>query len=115
MPDTQAFLPLKSDVFLILLVLAEGESYGYALIQEVERLSRGQVLLQAGALYRRLRWMLEEGLLEELEERPVAGSDERRRYYGITALGRAVLRAEATRMRSLVGVAETLRVLPRRN
>ena len=115
MSEAQAFLPLKSDVFLILLVLAEGDSYGYALMQEVDRLSGGQVVLQAGALYRRLRWMLEEGLLEELDERPVADTDERRRYYGITALGRAVLRAEASRMRGLVGVAESLRVLPRRN
>jgi hypothetical protein len=57
--------------------------------------------------------MLDEGLLEELAERPVpeVGDDERRRYYGVTALGRQVARAEAARMRGLLRAAEGTGVL----
>lgn len=110
-PETH--LPLKSDVFVILLILADGETYGYDIIQRAEEVSEGTVLLQAGALYRRLKWLLDEDLIEELDERAVDGdSDERRRYYALTAFGREVVRAEAERMRSLVGQARRLRLLP---
>jgi len=101
-------VPLKPDVFLILSVIARGEQYGYGIMQEAERLTGGETRLQPGALYRRLRWMLDQGLVEELDERPVPASedDDRRRYYGVTAFGRRVARAEAERMRHLLGVAE---------
>jgi DNA-binding PadR family transcriptional regulator len=104
------YLPLKTDVFLILIALSEGESYGYALMEQVHALSGGGVALQAGALYRRLRWLLEEGLIEELEERPVVGEDERRRYYALTGAGRRVARAEARRMRELTELAAARRL-----
>jgi len=105
--DPRDLLPLKPDVFLILTVVARGEQYGYGIMQEAERLTDGRVRLQPGALYRRLRWMLEEGLLEEMDERPVPDTedDERRRYYRVTALGRRVATAEAARMEELLRAA----------
>lgn len=106
------YLPLKPDVFLILMALSERESYGYALMQRVAELSNGEVQLQAGALYRRLRWLLEEELIEEHDERPAESTDERRRYYALTRLGREVARAEATRMRDLTRTAASLRLIP---
>jgi DNA-binding PadR family transcriptional regulator len=98
--DPTRLLPLKPDVFLILTVLARGERHGYAIMQEAERVSGGAVRLAPGALYRRLGWMLDQGLLEESGERPVEaeGHDGRRRYYRVTAFGLRVADAEAARM-----------------
>ena len=106
-------LPLKPDVFLVLTVVARGEQYGYGIMQEAERVTEGRVRLQPGALYRRLRWMLDAGLIEEMDERPVPvdEDDDRRRYYAITDFGRAVARAEADRMRSLLRTAEGVGVV----
>lgn len=111
-PDSPDYLPLKADVFLILIALSEEESYGYAMIEQVRALSNGRVHLQAGALYRRLRWLLDQGLIEELDERPVGSTDERRRYYALTAAGRAVASAEAKRMSDLARVAAARRLIP---
>ena len=99
-------LPLKPDVFLILMILIDGDAHGYGIIKEAEKRTGGQVRLQAGALYRRLKWMLDEGLIDDLDHRPVDDSgDQRRRYYRITALGRRAAEAEATRMAELVEAA----------
>ena len=97
-------LPLKPDVFLVLTILAQGAQYGYGIMQAAEEWSGGRVRLQAGALYRRLKWMLEHDLIEELPRRPV-DDDERRRYYGLTPFGQRVAAAEAKRMEELLIVA----------
>src|SRR4029450_10822921 len=97
-------LPLKSDVLLILMALAEGPQHGYGLIRDVEMRSEGQTVLQTGALYRTLRRLLEDGTIDECP-RPAgeASDDERRRYYTVTPFGRAVLEAEIARMSRLGG------------
>jgi DNA-binding PadR family transcriptional regulator len=57
--------------------------------------------------------MLEQGLIQESDERPDPHlDDERRRYYRITPFGRRVAQAEAVRMRQLVRIAEELIELP---
>lgn len=99
-------LPLKPDVFLILMILIDGEAHGYGIIKEAELRTDGELRLQAGALYRRLKWMLDEGLIEELDQAPTgAGADGRRRYYAISARGVETVEAEATRMAALVDAA----------
>jgi len=105
--DPAALLPLKPDVFWILAVLARGELHGYGILQEAERLSDGLVQLRPGPLYRRLGRLLDDGLVEEVDERPVAaeGHDERRRYYRITAFGAQVARAETERMAHALAMA----------
>lgn len=105
--DVQALLPLKPDVLLILTVLARGERHGYAILTAAEEASAGEIVLRPGALYRRLGWMLDKGLIEELDERPshVEGDDVRRRYYGVTPFGAGVARAEAARMSRAVEAA----------
>ncbi len=111
--DPGAFLPLKPAVFQILVSLAEQERHGYAIIKEVERRTDGQVVILAGALYRFLRRMLEDDLIEELEERPASESDdERRRYYRITDFGRAVAIAEAGRLERILRDARAAHLHP---
>jgi DNA-binding PadR family transcriptional regulator len=100
--------PLKPDVFLILMILIDGASHGYGIIKEAAERTGGQLQLQAGALYRRLKWMLDEGLIEEVDGAPGAeNDDERRRYYAISPRGIEVVEAEATRMARLVDAART--------
>ena len=102
------FLPLKPDAFYVLLVLLHGERHGYAIIREAAERSGGRVELQAGALYRLLARMLDDGLVVESARRPAADADdERRRYYRVTPLGKRTIAADAERMSSLVEAART--------
>jgi DNA-binding PadR family transcriptional regulator len=102
----ERFLPLAPVWFEILLALAGGDLHGYAVMQEVARRSEGAVTLHPGSLYRALARLLEDALIVELDARPEDGDDERRRYYQITPLGRAVARAEAQRLHALLRAAE---------
>ena len=89
-------------MFHILLSLGDGERHGYALKREIARRTNGKLKLGPGVLYGSIHKMLELGLIAESDERPDPHlDDERRRYYGITAFGRQVARAEAARMREL--------------
>ena len=101
-------LPLTPVVFEIALSLAAGERHGYEIMQDVERRTGGGIVLHPGTLYRALGRLLEQGLIEELDERPAAGTDERRRYYRLTALGQAVARAEVERLAGQVSAARRL-------
>ena len=108
-PDPAGFLPLKPDAFLILTVLAERDRHGYGIMQAAESWPGGGVEIQAGALYRRLKWMLNEGLIQESDvPGPDASKADRRRTYCITPFGRSVARAEAVRMREAVAAAGPL-------
>jgi DNA-binding PadR family transcriptional regulator len=109
----QGFLPLPLASFHMLLALSEGERHGYALKREILRRTEGKLNLAAGALYGSISRMLDQGLIEESEERPdLHLDDERRRYYRITTLGRRVAQAEAMRLQHLVRLAESSLGLP---
>jgi DNA-binding PadR family transcriptional regulator len=104
--EIEALLPLPPATFHILVALADEELHGYAIIQDVAARTGGEVRLGAGTLYRSIQRMLEQGLLEETQERPAPElDDERRRYYRITSFGAAVARAEARRLAQLVKLA----------
>lgn len=105
-PQPQQTLPLTVPVYYILLALTDGERHGYGIITEVEARTGGSVRLRTGTLYNAVRRMLEQGLIEESDERPdPAMDDERRRYYRISAFGREVLQAEAARLEQMVSLA----------
>jgi DNA-binding PadR family transcriptional regulator len=105
--DVDRFLPLTPVVLEIALALAGGDRHGYDIMQEVERRSDGRIVLHPGTLYRALARLLDQGLIEELDERR-DDDDERRRYYRLTALGRAVARAEVERLAGQVASARRL-------
>jgi DNA-binding PadR family transcriptional regulator len=113
-PDPNDFLPLTPAIAHILLALADGDRHGYAIMQEIERITDGAVRMGPGTLYGTIKRMIASGLLEEADERPDPDmDDERRRYYRASALGRGVLEAETTRMATLVGAARAKRVRAR--
>ncbi len=113
-PDPDVFLPLTPAIAHILLALADADRHGYAIMQEIERITEGAVRMGPGTLYGTIKRMIASGLLEEADERPDPElDDERRRYYRASALGRAVLEAETARMATLVGAARAKRVRAR--
>jgi DNA-binding PadR family transcriptional regulator len=113
-PDPASFLPLTPAIAHILLAVADQERHGYAIMQEVERITDGAVRMGPGTLYGTIKRMLAAGLIDEMEERPnPSDDDERRRYYRATPLGRGVLEEETARMASLVAAARAKRVRAR--
>jgi DNA-binding PadR family transcriptional regulator len=114
--DPQSFLPLPRDTFHILVSLADRERHGYSVMQDVAERTDGALRLSPSSLYAAIKRLLGQGLISELEERPdPEHDDERRRYYQLTALGRAVAKAEARRLERLLADARSTGLLPRRS
>lgn len=108
-------LPLPSATFHILMAVADEPRHGYAIIQDVAARTSGAMRLSAGTLYRSIQRMLEQGLLEEVRERPAPeDDDERRRYYRITRFGTDVARAEVRRLAELLRLARGTKLVPKR-
>jgi PadR family transcriptional regulator, regulatory protein PadR len=107
-----AFLPLTPLDFQVLTLLATRELHGYGIAQAADDAFPGQPPLDIGSLYRIVSRMLNDGLIREVKAPPAAPEDRRvRRYYAATELGRAVVRAEAARMRALLASPATLSFL----
>jgi DNA-binding PadR family transcriptional regulator len=114
-PDPESFLPLHRDTFHILVSLADRDRHGYAVMQDVLERTGGKLRFSPSSLYASIRRLLEQGLIEELDERPDPDNDdERRRYYRLTQLGRDVAKAEARRLERLLTDARASGLLPRR-
>jgi DNA-binding PadR family transcriptional regulator len=112
-PDPDSLLPLKPVVFQVLLSLVDGERHGYALVQDIAERTAAKIDLEPGNLYRVLKAMLDEGVIEESERRPAPDrDDERRRYYRITSFGRKVAMAEAARLDRIVADARARNLIP---
>ena len=111
--DPESLVPLTSIDFLILLMLGKnGDRHGYGIMQDVSEHTEQRIELEAGSLYRTIRRLQDDGLLEESSRRPAADlDDERRRYYRLTPFGKRVVAAEAARLRRLVRIAESARLL----
>jgi DNA-binding PadR family transcriptional regulator len=107
-----ALLPLKPIELLILTMLAAGDRHGYGIRQDIIDHTNGAIRPEAGNLYRSIRYLMDDGLVDDSGRRPAAElDDERRRYYRLTPFGRRVLAAEMRRLRALVRLAEARRVI----
>lgn len=74
---------------LVLAIVAEGDTYGYALLKRVAELSGGQLRWTDGMLYPVLHRLERHGYIAGRWGESETGR--RRKYYGITAAGRAAL------------------------
>jgi len=79
--EIAALLPLPPATFHILLAVAQQDRHGYAIIQDVEARTGGELRLSPGTLYRSVQRMLEQGLILETSERPAPDLDDERRRY----------------------------------
>ena len=78
---------------MVLASLADGPKHGYAMIDEIERISGAR--LGPGTLYGAITRLEQQGLIEPL------AVEERRQPYRLTAAGRRVLRAKLLAMRQV--------------
>ena len=77
---------------IILSILREGESYGYQLIQRIDRLSDGQMAWTTGTFYPFLHGLENEGLIASRWQK--GDNAPKRKYYRLTARGEAALREQ---------------------
>ena len=98
--------PLTEAFFYILLALRR-PNHGYGVIQEVEELTKGRVVLGAGTLYGALQTMQKRDWIriysEDTESR-------RKKEYIITDTGRYVFDAEKKRLAELLDNAKLMEV-----
>jgi PadR family transcriptional regulator PadR len=88
---------------LVLAILAEGESYGYAILKRVRELSGGELEWTDGMLYPLLHRLRRLGYVKAQWRTPPEGR--RRRYYALTNDGRGAL---AEQQRQWVTVTHAL-------
>ena len=108
--NPQSLLPLKPLVFQLLVALLEGDRHGWSLFRSAET-EVGHGRLMPAQLYRQMASMLDEGLVTEHdsssralaeEDEPPTGGARPRRFFRLTAFGRAVAAAEARRLTDVV-------------
>ena len=112
--EASAPISLKPAVFHILLALAAGDNYGYAVMQAVRRTSDGSVPLSPGSFYRHLARLMDDGLVAEVSNRRASDDPRRGAYYRLTAQGQRVLSDERRRLAALLAAIDGLRLVPKR-
>jgi DNA-binding PadR family transcriptional regulator len=97
-------VPLREPTFLVLTALAAEPQHGYAVIEDVARMTDGRVRLRAGTLYAVLDRLRTDGLIEVEREEIV--QSRLRRYYRLTGVGERRLATESARLRQQATIAE---------
>ena len=92
-------LVAASSTPLVLAILAEGDSYGYAILKRVRELSGGELEWTDGMLYPVLHRLERSRLIESRWE--YAETGRRRKYYRITRAGRQQLDDERRQWRTV--------------
>ena len=93
-------VPLTEAFYYILVALWAGQSHGYGIMQDVEKMSRGRVSIGAGTLYTALNTLVKKHLIAAADVDRTA--DSRRKMYAITEHGRQTLLAEMDRLELLL-------------
>lgn len=96
-------MALNEQRFLILAAIANGPLHGYAIADEIAKVSGGSHTPRPGSLYHSLDKLMERELLTVDREEVVAGR--LRRYYRLTEQGTKLLTAEALRRAESAQVA----------
>jgi DNA-binding PadR family transcriptional regulator len=96
--------PMREPTFLVLTALAAEPQHGYAVIEDVARMTEGRVRLRAGTLYAALDRLRTDGLIEVDREEVV--QSRLRRYYRLTGVGEQRLAQESARLRQQATNAE---------
>lgn len=105
--DPNDHLPLRPVEFQVLVLLADDEKHGWAILQDTEAI--GRAIPGIATLYRTLQRLERDELIERRRE--LEDDEDRRRVYGLTRLGRAVASAEARRLNVLLATARAAALL----
>lgn len=107
--DPARHLPLRPAAFSALAALADGPRAGFTILSAINGALPSRPILGPGTLYRLLRELRQADLIQPVEAPPEDdGTDQRRQYHALTPLGRAVLSAEAERLRRTLAAAGLL-------
>jgi PadR family transcriptional regulator, regulatory protein PadR len=98
-PSINKDLVAATSTPLVLAILAEGDSYGYAILRRVRELSGGELEWTDGMLYPVLHRLERSGLVESRWEKTESGR--RRKYYRVTSAGREHLAEERRQWRTM--------------
>jgi DNA-binding PadR family transcriptional regulator len=109
-----ALLPLAPRDYLILFALVDGPRHGHAILKGVES-AAGGVLLDPANLYRTLRKLERDELVDEVPGAAKSAEGPPRRVFQLTKLGRAELAAEASRLAELADAARRRKLVPAPN
>ncbi len=98
-------IPLTEALFYILLAVRK-PNHGYGIIQEVEELTKGRVILGPGTLYGAIQSLVKKGWIiiysEDTESR-------KKKEYLITEKGKQAFEEEVKRLQELVSNATLMR------
>lgn len=91
-------MPLSEATYYILLALIQ-PNHGYGIIQQVEQMTNSRVVLGAGTLYGALNSLLKKNWIKLYSEDT---SSRKKKEYVLTELGLSSLKAEVSRLKSLI-------------
>jgi DNA-binding PadR family transcriptional regulator len=92
-------LVAASSVPLVLSILSEGESYGYAIIQRVKELSDGKIQWTDGMLYPVLHWLEDQDYVQSCWKTSEVGR--KRKYYSLKPGGKKALQEQKEQWRTV--------------
>jgi len=104
-------LPVSEPVFFILLSLASGRKHGYAILKEIETMSRETLLLSTSTLYGALSRLEEQGYIRRVADGQAVAPGLPRKVYELTPHGLDLLNGEAQRLHRMSLIAQ--RYLPK--
>ncbi len=90
----KVYVPMTETGFYILMCLCE-EMHGYSIVQKVEKLTDGEIIISPGTMYGSLSKMEKDSLIRFVRE------ENKRKIYIITDLGRQVLELEIKRIKRM--------------
>ena len=100
-------LPLPPASFFILFALADAAKHGYRIMQEIHELSGSTFSIGPATLYTTIKKLSDQGMISETSE----FSEDRRRTYALTPLGRRLLGAELHRQEQLLDLARRKKII----
>lgn len=95
------FIPMSETMFYILFALRD-ERHGYGIMQFVDEITKGRIVLGAGTIYQSLSKLEKEQLIKQTKE------ENRQKKYIITDNGLLILQIEAERISELYTISKEL-------
>ena len=95
----KVYIPMTETAFYILLCLRT-PNHGYGVVQQVERLTGGEIRLAPGTMYGSLSKMEKDGVIKFIKE------EDKRKIYEITELGLEILNIEINRIKNLYKITQ---------